>query len=174
MLKIILNFILFIFIFLFQVSFITAFQYPFNNINIILVIPIFILLVSDKKTAWIWGITTGIVMSSFSSFYAGVYFITFLITLGIIDFLFTTFFTNKSFYSFLFLSIVATLIFNLLGYFIDYILFVVHINNFYSSLPYGFIYNIIWKMFFSGLVSIVLFLIMNSSTKKLKTYLIFK
>lgn len=109
-LKIFLNLLLVLFIVTFQVSFISALPGSFSNINILLIFLVYILIISDLNIALIYALACGLVMDILSFYYFGVYSISFVVTLIVVNFLLVNFFTNRSLYAFLALIISASIL----------------------------------------------------------------
>jgi len=97
-----------------QISFISGLPEPFGNLNLILVILIFILGFASFNSAVWWSFGVGLMLEVFLFLPFGVYLITLVLTIVIANFLLDYFFTNRSLYSFLALVALATLVYELI------------------------------------------------------------
>ncbi len=119
--KIFLNVLLIIGLVAIQQSFINNLSAWFNNLNLVLVILVFILGLSNFKLALCWAIGLGFMLDIFSFLPFGIYLTCLSLTIILTHLLLTNFFTNRSLYSFLALTILATVYYNLFFYSIIYI-----------------------------------------------------
>lgn len=121
--KIILNIILILFLVIIQLSFISGLPAGLNNLNLILVILIFILgLVNLDFAVW-WTVGVGLLLDIFSFTPFGVYLLCLCLIMIVADFALTVFFTNRSLYSFLALISLTTAVYEILlttiGYLVE-------------------------------------------------------
>lgn len=122
-LKIFLNSLLVLFLFTFQVSFISALPGYFSNINILLIFLIYLLIISNLSTAIIFAIAFGALMDIFSFNIFGAYLGAFVFSIILVNFLLVNFFTNRTLYAFLALIVSASIL---------NFLFLIIINNVFS------------------------------------------
>lgn len=125
--KIITNIILIISLAAAQISFISGLPGLANNLNLVLVILIFILGFSNFAFAAWWTVGIGFLLEVFSFLPFGAYLFSLSLTLMIANFLLNYFFTNRSLYSFLALTGLATVIYELIINF--YALIFIEINS---------------------------------------------
>lgn len=112
--KIILNSLLITLLAIVQFSFISSLPNGFNNLNLILVIIVYILSgLKGLDHAIYWVVGLGFLMDIFSFSYFGINLINLILTLIIANFLLNNFFTNRSLYSFLALTFLVTLIYEI-------------------------------------------------------------
>lgn len=113
-LKIITNIILMISLAVAQISLISGLPGSLGNLNLVLVVLIFILgFFSFDFAAW-WAVGSGFLLEVFSFLPFGVYLLSLSFTLMIASFLLNHFFTNRSLYSFLALTGLVTVIYGLI------------------------------------------------------------
>ncbi|MEK7202904.1 MAG: hypothetical protein AAB653_01145 [Patescibacteria group bacterium] len=121
--KIIYNAILIIFLVIFQIAFVNSLPAKFNNLNLILVVLIFILSLVNINYALAWAIGLGWLMDIFLFAPFGLHLISLFLTIIFSNLLLTNFFTNRSFYSTLALVGLSTIIYefflNSFNYLID-------------------------------------------------------
>lgn len=108
--KIFLNAILVLSLVAFQVSFVSSLPSYFSNINILLLILVYVLIISDMETAFIYALSFGILMDMFSFMPFGVYSLSFILLSIVTNFLLINFFTNRSIYAFLALTASASIL----------------------------------------------------------------
>lgn len=112
--KIITNIILIISLAVVQIALISGLPGMANNLNLILVILIFILGFSNFNfTVW-WTVGLGFMLEIFSFLPFGVYLFSLSLTIIIANFLLNYFFTNRSLYSFLAITALATFVYKLI------------------------------------------------------------
>lgn len=125
--KIITNIILIIGLAVAQISLISGLPGLASNLNLVLVVLIFILGFSRFDFAAYWAVGLGFLLEIFSFLPFGAYLVSLSLTLVIANFLLNYFFTNRSLYSFLALTGLATVIYELIINF--YVLIFVKINS---------------------------------------------
>lgn len=103
-------------LFIIQVGFISGLPSIWNQINLIIIILIFILGLSGLKTALPWACGIGIMLDFYMFLPFGTYFVSLVITILFSHFLITNFFTNRSLYSFSVAITMACITFNVLLY----------------------------------------------------------
>lgn len=106
--KIITNIILIISLAAAQISLISGLPGPAGNLNLALVVLIFILGFADFILAASWAVGLGFLLEVFSFLPFGAHLFSLGLTLVIVNFLLNYFFTNRSLYSFLALTGLAT------------------------------------------------------------------
>ncbi|KKR91735.1 MAG: hypothetical protein UU95_C0003G0057 [Parcubacteria group bacterium GW2011_GWC2_42_12] len=118
--KIIVNILLIITLGIAQISFISGWSAPYSDLNLVLVILIFILGFASFNLAVWWSFGVGFILEIFFFLPFGAYLISLILTIIIANFLLDYFFTNRSLYSFLALVALATaaseLIINFMAY----------------------------------------------------------
>ena len=112
--KIITNIILIIGLGVAQIAFITALPGLAGNLNLALVVLIFILGFSGFNLAGWWAAGLGFLLEIFSFSPFGAYLVSLSLTIIIANWLLNYFFTNRSLYSFLALAGLATVIYELI------------------------------------------------------------
>ncbi len=118
--KIIVNILLIISLYIVQVSFISGLPSFFRHLNLVIVVLIFILGLTNLKLAFWWSIGVGILFDVYSFIPFGVYLISFSSVILLANFLLTNFFTNRSLYSFLALTFFAYFGYKFFTYFLYY------------------------------------------------------
>jgi len=104
-----------------QVSFISGLPSPFNKLNLLLVVLIFILGFAGFKLAAWWSLAAAFILEVFLFLPFGVYLVSLTLTIVAANFLLEYFFTNRSLYSFLALVALATVIYELIINFLSLI-----------------------------------------------------
>lgn len=124
--KIITNIILIIGLAAAQISLVSGLPGLANNLNLVLVVLIFILGFSGFDFAAWWTVGIGFLLEIFSFLPFGAYLFSLSLTIIIANFLLNYFFTNRSLYSFLALTGLASVIYELIINF--FVLIFVEIN----------------------------------------------
>jgi len=114
--KIITNIILIIGLAVIQISFISGLPGAAGNLNLALVVLIFILGFGSFNFAWWWALGLGYLLEIFSFLPFGVLLISLVLAVVISQLLLNYFFTNRSLYSFLALTGLATVVYRLIIY----------------------------------------------------------
>src|SRR3989338_11148688 len=112
--KIIVNILLIITLGIAQISFISGWSAPYSDLNLVLVILIFILGFASFNLAVWWSFGVGFILEIFFFLPFGAYLISLILTIIIANFLLDYFFTNRSLYSFLALVALTTAIYELI------------------------------------------------------------
>ena len=172
--KIFLNALLIIGLVAIQQSFINNLPAWFNNLNLVLVILVFILGLSDFKLALWWAIGLGFMLDIFSFSPFGVYLICLSLTVGLIYFLLVNFFTNRSLYSFLALTILATVCYNLFFYSIIYIDRQVSRSEIAFGLGINFWQTKLVELGLNMLSALIIFYLINFISNRLKPVFLVK
>ncbi len=118
--KILKLFVLALFVFLIQVSFINSFPGLISNINLILFVLISFFIFYDFKTSLYFSLLIGLLLDVFSFSFFGIYTLSLTATLILADFISTNLLTNRSIYSFLSLSFFSVLFYRLLSHSLAY------------------------------------------------------
>lgn len=104
-----------------QTAFLSAFSGMLGNVNLLLVVLIFILGFAGFDFAIWWSLGAAFLLEIFSFSFFGTYLISLSLTVALAGFLLNHFFTNRSLYSFLALTALATIIYELIINFFSFI-----------------------------------------------------
>jgi rod shape-determining protein MreD len=167
-LKIIINILLILILAVIQFSFISGLPVGLENLNLVLVVLIFILSLYSLESALWQAAGMGLILDIFSFLPFGVFLISLFLSCLAANFLLVNFFTNRSFYSFLALAAITSFfygfIFNLINYFfqLDFSekIFFIFNSSFWKELAYQTAFNLI--------AVIIIFYMVNFLSKKLK------
>lgn len=121
--RIIINSILILSLVIIQLSLISGLPARLNNLNLILVILIFILGLAGLDLAVWWIIGTGVLLDIFFFMPFGVFLICLSLTIIVTNFFLTSFFTDRSIFSFLALVSLATFVYEILLTLISYVVY---------------------------------------------------
>ncbi len=146
-LKIFLNSLLILFLFTFQVSFISALPGYFSNINILLIFLVYLLMISNLGVTMIFAIAIGALMDIFSFYIFGSYLGGFILSIIVVNFLLVNFFTNRSLYAFLALIVSASIL---------NFLFLAGINNVFSIFLGNYLILLNQEFFLSAVKQLIL------------------
>ena len=138
-LKILSQIIFFSLIALFQIGFVGALPVWFSEINLILLILVFLLGFNRLKTVLFWGAGIGLIYDLYTFVPFGAYTMSLLITIFLAYFLMANFLTNRSFYSFLVLTSFTVFCFEFFSY------VVINISSLIFNQEFLFVFN---KAFF--------------------------
>ena len=108
-LRILLHLLGIFFLFVFQTSFIDVLPSWISELNLYLIVLIFILFLYGRGYAFFWGVALGVLLDLYSFLGFGVFVATFALTVVFIHIMAYNFFTNRSLYSFWGLILLATI-----------------------------------------------------------------
>lgn len=166
--KITINFFLILLFAMVQISFIAGLPAGLNNFNLVLVVLVFILILTDLNLAAWWAIGLGFFLDIFSFSAFGINLLCLSATAVIAYFLLNNFFTNRSLYSIAALVSLSTVfheVFLALSLFLE---------NFFLKLDANSVFNAaFWSSKLSQLIlnlifSFVLFYLINFVSRKFK------
>lgn len=166
--KIIFNIILIICLSIVQLAFISSLPYPLNNFNLLLVVLIFILSLADLKLALFWLAGTGFFLEVFSFEPFGVYLLSLVLTIFLVNFLLTGFFTNRSLYSLLALIASATLAYDLFFILIIYLISLAGGEVFDFNFGAAFQAAVLSQLILNSLAVLLIFYLVNFISRRLK------
>ncbi len=164
--KIITNVILIISLGVVQISLISGLPGIAGNLNLVLVILIFILGFSGFDFAAWWAVGLGFLLEIFSFLPFGAYLFSLSLTIIIANWLLNYFFTNRSLYSFLALTGLATLIYELIINF--FVLLFVETNSFTLLAAGNFWVSILEQIGLNLLFTFIIYYIIYFLGKNLK------
>jgi rod shape-determining protein MreD len=171
--KIIINSFLIIALAVTQFSFISGLPHGFNNLNLILVILVYILsrFGGIDFAIW-WAIGLGFLLDILSFSYFGTYLVSLSLTIVIADFLLKNFFTNRSLYSFLALTGLTTIIYE---FFLNGIYHVISlIDNKSAIISSNFWSAKLVELGLNLVATLILFYLVHSISKRLKPVFLIK
>jgi len=173
-LRVLLNFILIILVFLIHLSFVRAFDSWFGYLNLSLIFLIFVLETNGLTWALGWILGLGFFFDIFYFLPFGYFLLTFFIVVLISYFLLIGFFTNRSLYSYLGLVFIGTVLYEIVLNSLIYLL------NFYSSSKTFFLFiGDFWselgqELIVNWLVTFIFFYIFSFFNKKFNAVFIKK
>jgi len=138
-----------------QIAFFSAWNGFFSSLNLIIIFLVFILFFYNLKAALIAAFIFAFWLEIFSFNFFGIFIISLLLTLYIIEKLSFSWLTNRSLYSFIILNIVAVLIYQLISQSILY--FSDLENSRFLIFTSAFWLNAFYQIFWSFLISIFSF-----------------
>ena len=164
--KKIINIILIILVACLQIAFISALPAPFNNINLAMIVLIFLIFLNDFNLVLTWALALGLV-SDFYSFYPfGIYTLTYLLSAIILKIILDHLLTNRSQYSFLAMNIFGVLVFKIL--LISFLAFYFSIFSEESFFNFYLITQIGYQLALNLVVSFIFFLAAGAITKRFR------
>jgi len=170
--KIITNIILMISLAVVQMALISGLPGFVGNLNLVLVILIFILGLSSFNLVIIWTFSVGFLFEIFSFLPFGFYLFSLSLTIIIANWLLNYFFTNRSLYSFLALSALATIIYELIINF--FILVFLGINLSVSMADSIFWFSLLGQVGLNLLFTFIIYYIIYFLGKNLKPVFLVK
>ena len=166
--KIIINFILMLFLAATQLSFISGLPAGLHNFNLVLVVLVFILILTNfNLTAW-WAVGMGTFFGILSFTAFGVDLFCLYMTVVAVNFLLINFFTNRSLYSILALVVLATFVYE---FFLNFIIFLEKLifnNDIGIVLNAAFWNSKLSQLALNLFASFIIFYLINFVSKKLK------
>ena len=162
--KFLINLILIIAICILQVSLFSIWRHPLNNLNLVLVLIIFVTVIVDYRRGLWWAFGAGLFLELFSNLNFGIITISLLTTTIILNLLFNVLFTNRSLYSLLILAFLGNLSYNLIITLGELLKF-----NLSTLITLKYLYQISWGVILNLTTLTIIFLVFNFLTKKLKS-----
>ncbi len=141
--------------FIIQLSFANSLTGFFSGINFVLLYLIYVFIFYDLKTSLIVGLFSGFLLDLFSFYFFGVYSVSIIITIFIVNFLLLNLFTNKSIYSFLALGLFFSIFYYLFSSFFIYIHF--WGDNEFKWINFIFLINFLKELLFISLAIVFSF-----------------
>lgn len=170
--KIITNIILIISLAVVQIALISGLPGVAGNLNLVLVILIFILGFSSFDFAVWWAVGISFLLETFSFLPFGAYLFSLSLTIIIANWLLNYFFTNRSLYSFLALAGLATIIYELIINF--FVLVFVEINLSTSMVDGNFWFSMLEQIGLNLLFTFIIYYIIYFLGKNLKPVFLIK
>jgi len=166
--KIIINIFLIISLYIVQVSFISGLPTFFRHLNLVIVVLIFILGLTNFKLALWWSMGIGILFDIYSFAPFGIYLISLLATVLLANFLLSNFFTNRSLYSFLALTFFAYLGYEFFIYFFNYFTHFFTHQDFVLNLGKNLWLNELSQLIVNLFVVLIVFYLLGFVSSRLK------
>lgn len=163
-----------IFLVAIQLSFISGLPSGFNNLNLILVLLIFILALGGLRFSVWWAIGAGLLMDTLSFLPFGTYLISLAAIAFLIDFLLKGWFTNRSLYTFLALTALATFSYSILIKLASYLMHFLSGNELFLILNNEFWVNELNQLILNLLLAAIIFYFFNLLSIKLKPVFLIK
>jgi cell shape-determining protein MreD len=164
MIKIIINFILIILVILLQINFLPFF-YPLDNLNLVLIVIIFLSLFFNSKISFCWAGAIGLVFDSFSlapfPLLTG---LLFLVVLSV-KFFASNLFNPKSFKGYLVIALLGTLFFNLMLIVTSYLAYFFTKQLDFDQLAWQ---NFFWQIFLNLATFTLLFSLVKTISYQFK------
>ncbi len=172
--KIFFNIILILLVAIFQISFVNNLPLYFNQINIFLLILIFILsLTNFEYIAW-WSIGIGLILDIFSFYFFGVYLVSYFLTILLINYLYKNYFTDRSLYSFSILIVISIIFYEFIIKTFYYLLFLINSKEVFFLVSEIFWFNLFSELIINLLAMSILFYIFSLLSEKLKPVFLIK
>ena len=172
--KIVINVILALALFIVQIAFISGLPGWFSNLNLILVVLIFILVLNSFRIAWWWSAGLGLLLDIYSFFPFGLFLISLTTAVFITNFLLNNFFTNRSLYSFLALTFFATLSYKLILFFLAFMAACLNISSVAADINIGVLINELPGLAINIIVTIFIYYFLNLISARLKPVFLLK
>lgn len=171
--KIIYNIILIIILAIFQIAFINSLPAGLNNLNLVLVVLIFILGLINLDYALAWAIGLGWLLGIFLFAPFGIHLVSLFLTIIFSNLLLTNFFTNRSLYSFLALVGLSTIIYEIFLTSFSYLFNLFNKENL-LIIHWDFWLDKLSQMALNLLATIALFYFINFISKKFSSAFLLK
>ncbi|MFP4515125.1 MAG: hypothetical protein ACLFNO_03935 [Parcubacteria group bacterium] len=160
------------FLIVLQFTFVSSLSTPFNLINLPLILLILIVILGRKDYYLYFAFLIGFIFDVFSFDIFFIYIFSFLITAIASRYLQLSFFTNRSIYAFIVITAFATVIFNFSYQIINSIVDMYQVSGSFFLTQTWFWQTLAYKLILHSLIIIVLFYILNFTTRRLRPYLL--
>lgn len=156
-----------------ELSFVSGLPLGLNNLNLALVIFIFILITTGLDSALWWAFGVGVLMDAFSFLPFGVY--TISLILGVLALkLILNFFTDRSLYSLLAAIFLGTIAYEIIFNLVAYIITAASGQEFIQAFNKVFWGQEMYKVIFNMAGVLIIFYILNSLSNRLKPVFLIK
>lgn len=155
-----------------QFSFIAVLPSFWRQLNLVLIVMIFILFFFDSPTALAAALISGFWLDIFAFDFFGFYLLALSLTLILAHWLATTWLTNRSFYSFLLLMLASAVAYNLITGFLRYF-FTVETGTFFLASG-AFWLALLYQAGGNFLSALLLFNIVGMATQRLQPFFLEK
>jgi rod shape-determining protein MreD len=173
-LKIFFNFLLVLALAAIQIGFVSSLPGWLSKANLIIIFIIFVLELSDLRSAVIIAFSCGLILDVYSFSPFGSYSFGLLVVVLLTNFLLNSFFTDRSLYSFLVLTFFAFFCFELTFYFFDFIVNFINRNDYSYLFNSKFFIKKIEELFVNLSVVFIGFYILGFATNKLNPVFLVK
>lgn len=170
---IIVNLFFILILFLLQASFLSGLP-VLNNLNLILIILIFILSLKGVEFAFGWLLAIGFLLDIFSFLPFGMHLFSLFLTISLINFLVINFFTNRSLFSYLALVTCATILYEIFSRGMIYLFNLFYYKEAALVFNLNFFKAELYQLFSNLIFTIIIFYIVNFLYIKLKPVFLFK
>jgi len=166
-----LKIIIFLLLFIIQISFISALPAPFFNINIIIVGLVIILILSGLENSLLWALVAGILFDMHSFYFYGLNTISLFVALIVANLALAKFFTNRSVYSYILLTTISLTLFELVRLCLVFLFNFFTKNIFYQKIiSLNYFISFGYKIIFSVIIIFGSFYFMNYYSRKMKSF----
>ncbi|MFH1662003.1 MAG: hypothetical protein ABIA02_02820 [Candidatus Falkowbacteria bacterium] len=172
--RIAVNSILILSLVIFQLAVINGMPAGINNLNLILVVLIFILSLMNLDLAMWWSIGAGFFLDIFLLAPFGFYLISLSLTVVIANFLLIHFFTNRSLYTFFSLVFLSSIIYEVFLNFFWFLIRLISGKEIIVVINSGFWASKLTQLIFNLIATLIIFNLINFISKKLKPVFLVK
>ncbi len=172
--RIITNLIFIVFLAAIQITFVGNLPFYFNNINLLIIVLVFVLVLGGLRLALTWAVGLGILFDFYYFLPFGSFVINLFLTSLLTYFLLRNFFTNRSLYSFLALGFFANISYNII------LFLIIYLNSFLTKTSSSLSFNInllkleLMQIILNSLVIIMGFYLINFITYRWRPVFLLK
>lgn len=156
-----------------QISFLYEFNYLREHLNLVLVLAILLVVISNFKNGFIFALFAGLVLDLYSPFNFGILTVALLTTTFIISVLFRKLITQKSIYSLLIVIIVGTIVYNFTIWSLTNVFYWLDWNFLTIAFSTHFLYQIFGQILSHSLVIVIFWILIKSIKKQIKSKFLF-
>lgn len=172
--KLIINVVLAAIAIIIQIGLISALPGLFKEINILLILLVFILSLGGFRLAFWWALGAGIVINIYYFIPFGIVIISIMVAIIVTNFLLTNFFTNRSLYSFLFLTLIALVTYKIILFIITWLYLLIRPSELGFIVGRNYLLNEFMAIAINLGIVVIVFYFINMVTKSLKPVFLFK
>lgn len=153
-----------------QTGFLPALPWPFNYLNLILLVGVFMTFALGYGQALIFAVPASLMLDFFSYLPFGTMALLAFTTIFLVNVMLNNFFTNRSFYSLIFLGFLGNAIYIFCLFLLNLIFFILDFtNSFDKFFTKTNLLGMLWQVVFTVVLLACLFFIFNFLSKKLKS-----
>ncbi|MCF7819931.1 MAG: hypothetical protein K9M44_00465 [Candidatus Pacebacteria bacterium] len=167
--KIIAQLLLWFFLVIFQISFISSLNFPFYNLPLLLsALSFLIIFKKDNQAIWLVFLV-GFIFDIFFFYPFALFTLSLVVCFGILKFLQVNFLTNRSFYSVLALSLFFILVFNLVFNLFYFILNLTSAEINFFLFQATFWQDLAYQLFFAFILEVIFFYAISLKSRGLRS-----
>ena len=157
-----------------QVGMVALLPDNLGNVNILIVVLIFVSMVRSFSIGTTYAFILGVIMDLYSALPFGALLVSLLLTMYVAYKIFEHFLTNKSLYTLIGLTVISTVVYNALLYMYTAVNYLINVKDysFINHLTVNSIQGLLWQILFNLILAVLLFVVFNLFSRRFKAVFI--